>query len=281
MGCEKLIIKRFLEIYNSENGTNFSIDSCVKKDELPNFRNIKTYDYHCEDSQNNKQIGIEISRLIPHHRQRIVNLKMRVANLKEQLKRSLKGDFLFVLSLYIFKHERNKMLRRIFKEIYQEILSLSNNIAIGELINLSCCDGAGIIKKSEEDEFNLIFLPITLASASDKDIKRALIDALSKFEANSENERKNIILLVELITIARRDISYFIKDLEFGFNEEGIYTGIKKDFSIIDEIYHIAISKDSIIAKIYPSENEFGFFSEEDFKRSEELYNCCLDYFLH
>lgn len=283
MQCEELIIKRFLEIFNTENHTNFSFENCIKKDETLSYRRIKTYDYECEDLENKIKIGIEIKRLIPHHRKRIKNLNMRVKNIKEQLEGRLKGNFLLGISLYEFKYRRNKTLRRIFEEIRKGILSLCNTISTGEWRRLSCCDGTFILKLSEEESrFNLRLCPISFASASEREIKKSLNDALKKFEADLINNRKNIILLVELIESARRtEIAGLIESLEGGFDEDGNYTGRKKDFGIINEIYHIAISNDSIIARVYPEAKECGFFSSKDIKKSQDLYSHCLDYFLH
>lgn len=83
MSCEELIIKRFLEIFNSEKRTNFCFENCIKKDELPNYRRIKTYDYDCKDLKNKIKMAIEIKRLIPQERERIINLNTRVINIKE------------------------------------------------------------------------------------------------------------------------------------------------------------------------------------------------------
>lgn len=282
MICEKLIIKRFLEIFNSENGTNFCLENCIKKDELPNYRRIKTYDYDCKDLKNKIKMGIEIKRLIPQERERIINLNTRVINIKKQLKGNLNGNFLLVIGFHAFNYRQNRTLRKIFNDIHEEILSLGNKIPTGKGIKLSCCEGVAFTKWSEESDFDLRLLPISLDSASPREIKKTLIDALEKFKTDSNIERINIILLVELSSIAQRtEIANYIEDLEFGFDVDGNYTKGKKDFSIIDEIYHIAISKNSTIAQAYPEQKEFGFFPSIDIKNSQILNELCLDYFLH
>jgi len=282
MSCEELIIKRFLEIFNSENRTNFCLENCIKKDELPNYRRIKTYDYNCKDLKNKIKIGIEIKRLIPKERERIINLNTRVIDIKEQLRGSLSGNFLLVIGFHAFHYRQNKGLRKIFNDIHKEILSLGNKIPTGKGIELSCCEGVAFAKWSEESDFDLRLWPISLDSASPREIKKTLIDALGKFKTDSNIERINIILLVELSSIAQRtEMANYIDDLEFGFDVDGNYTDEKKDFSIIDEIYHIAIGKDSTIAQVYPKQKEFGFFPSEDIKNSQILNDLCLDYFLH
>lgn len=282
MTCEELIIKRFLEIFNEENKTNFCFENCIKKDEMPNYRRIKTYDYDCIDLKDRTKIGIEIKRLIPHERERIINLNTRVINIKEQLKGSLNGNFLLVIGFHAFNYRQNKTLRKIFNDIHKEILSLGNKIPTGKGIKLSCCEGVAFTKWSEESKFDLRLWPISLDSASPREIKITLINALEKFRADFDNERTNIILLVELSSIAQKtEMANYIEDLEFGFDVDGNYTKEKKDFSIIDEIYHIAISKNSTIALAYPEQKEFGFFPSIDIKNSQILNELCLDYFLH
>lgn len=194
----------------------------------------------------------------------------------------MNGNFFLIIGFHEFNYRRNKILRKIFNDIYQEILSSGNAIPTGKGIKLSYCEGVAIVKWSEESGFDLRLWPISLDSASPREIKRTLIDALEKFKADSNSERINIILLVELSSIAQRtEIACYREDLEFGFDIDGNYTKEKKDFSIIDEIYHIAISKDSTIAQVYPQQKEFGFFPSEDIKNSQILHDLCLDYFLH
>lgn len=283
MNCEKLIIKRFLETFNSEKETSFNYKNCFKKDELPEFRSKKTYDYHCRDEINNKEMGIEVKRLIPEHRKRIINLNHKVKEVESRFKSVLTGDFLLVISPYIFIYKRAQALKKAFDVIAKEIASVADSLPQERLHNLSSFKGVGLVKYSEnKTEFNLNLMPISFASASSNEIVRALKDALKKFEEDFDGERINIILLVELSSVVKRTkIRSMIKNLEVGIDNQEMKFREKYNFSIINGIYQIGIGKKAVIAQVYPKIKEFGFYPDERKEEAIWLYEHCLDYFLH
>ncbi|MHA1641572.1 MAG: hypothetical protein ACTSVX_02445 [Promethearchaeota archaeon] len=281
MNCEKLIVTRFLEILNEETGNYFNFKNCVKEDELPNYSKQKTCDYHCKDIKSEKEIGIEIKRLIPPDIKKIKNLHQITKYTENQIGNSLCGNFILIINTYDFKYKRAKTLKKVFDDIKDEILSIGHNIKNGELKNLSSYKGIGLLKVSEtKKDFNLQFWPISFRNASNKEIIKALKDSLSKFGSSRTENQCNIILLVELSNVARRiEINDFIKDLETGIDEHEIKFNKKYNFKIIDGIYQICIGKKPIIAQIYPKLREFSFFPSKREGDNLNLYKHCLDYF--
>ena len=283
MNCEELIVKRFLEVFNEKRGTSFDFEHCIKKDELPEFREKKTYDYHCKNLANEMEMGIEVKRLIPEHRERIINLGHRVKDIEKQLKDAITGDFLLVISPYKFRFKRAKTLKRAFIDVIAEVASVGASLPKGKLHNLSCYEGIGLQRLSEShSEFSLSFWPVSLASANQREISRALKNALKKFEVGIDEKRINIILLVELTGVLERaKINTMIKNLEAGIDEYEGKFGEKYNFRVMNGIYQIGIDKKALIAQVYPEQEEFRFYPDESRKDALLLYEHCLSYFLH
>lgn len=264
---ERFIVERFLEFYNSETNTKFEI--IEKKDEK--IRDKPSYDYHCSDSMASREMAIEVKRLIPKETRFEANIKNWFKKyVTEALNVQFDGTYFVVMNLYELGESefRNKKKRIDFFANIKEKIILNKNK--NDLIELSASPKIGLGKYSEEGTDLFLWL-INFASVDDNEIARILEKSLDKFSEDSDQGQINIILLLEKGTMCRRDeITDVIENLIEG-----------RDFMIVDEIYNLAIWRDTCIARIYPLNRimESIFFSPESYNEKGEFLLKCIGYF--
>ncbi|GEM_PF-1922054 len=278
---EIFIVDRFLDFYNREKKVCFQIVG--RRDNL--VRNKATYDFHCRDYKLQKEMGIEIKRLIPKER----GMVKKVENLFQKyfaltLKDKLKGTFALRINLYEFPTEElnnRKRQERIFNDISNKILSIQNNAG---LKTLSFYKGLGLLKLSEEGS-KIIIWPLPFATAKEAEIVKMLDKSLKKFNSDYDQNRINITLFLELSQACRNDISETIKFLEKGIelSEFGNFRrGERRDFSNINEICYIALWNKTAIARVYPHNKKMKsvFFAPTNFMNQSDFSKLCKNYFL-
>lgn len=263
---EVFIVERFLEFYNRDTNTKFEI--IEKKDEK--IRDRPSYDYHCSDSVTAREMAIEVKRLIPKETRFEANLKNWFKKyVTDALNVRFNGTYFVVMSLYEFRESefRGKRRRDFFEGIKEKIILNKDK---GGLIKLSSSPKIGLGKYSDEGTDLFLWL-INFASADENEIARVLERSLKKFSEDSDQNQINIILLLERGTMCRRnDIGEVIENLVD-----------ERDFTIIDEIYNLAIWRKTCIARVYPLNRimESIFFSPESFIEKSEFLRKCIDYF--
>jgi len=261
---ELFITERFVDFYNERGLTNFAIKE--KADEKE--REKSTFDFHCIDENSKSEMAIEVKRLIPKEK----TLKQNIINwvhdyVEEDLKGKIKGDYLLLIKNFESPFKSNRRDRiKLLSDIHEEIQSLQDP---GEYYDLKCCKGISLLRLSKEGK-GITAWPVDFSRANDEEIARILDSSLSKFESE---EMINIILLVELSSMARRTkIASIIEDLEHGF-EPSKFDAEPRNFDLINGIYHIAIHRDTVIAQVYPTKKIFesGFFTPSDFMEISEF----------
>jgi len=255
---EQFITERFLDFYNEREGTSFTI--IEKKDELE--RNKAIYDFYCIDKAKNLEMAIEIKRLFSREKTHLKNIMNWVHNYVEKpLKEKIKGDYFLLVKGFESPFKLNKKERiKLLKNIGEEIQSLEDP---GGYYKLKCCEGISLLRWSKEGS-SITAWPVDFSSADDEEVVRILDASLRKFESE---EMINIILLVELSSVARRtEIASIIEELEHGF-EPNKFNAEPRNFDQIDGIYHIGIHRDTVIAQVHPNNKIFesGFFAPSDF----------------
>jgi hypothetical protein len=263
---EVFIVERFLEFYNRETNTKFEI--IEKKDEK--IRDRPSYDYYCSDSVNAQEMAIEVKRLISKETGFEANLKNWFKKyVTDALNVRFNGIYFVVMSLYEFRESdfRSKRRRDFFEGIKDKIILNKDK---GGLIELSSSPKIYLAKYSNEGSDLFLWL-INFSSANENEVARVLERSLKKFSEDSDQSQINIILLLEKGTMCRRND---IADVIEGLIEE-------HDFTIIDEIYNLAIWRDTCIARVYPLNRimESVFFSPESFFEESKFLRKCIGYF--
>ncbi len=254
---EHFITERFLEFYNKRESKNFVIKE--KADEKEREKPI--YDFYCVHEDSKKEMAIEIKRLFPKEKTHVQNIINWVHNyVGKPLKGKIKGDYDLLIKGFESPFKTNSRERiKLLKNIKEEIQSLKNP---DKYYKLKCCEGISLFRWSK-DGSDITAWPVDLSSADDEEIVRILDASLKKFESE---EMINIILLVELSSVARTEVSSIIKRLEQGF-EPNKFGVDPRNFDLINGIYHIGLYRDTVIAQVYPKNKLFasGFFNPSDF----------------
>jgi hypothetical protein len=261
---EKFITDRFLDFYNREESTHFEIKA--KADEKE--REKSTYDYYAVDKISKKEMAIEIKRLIPKEKKNKEKIKKWVEKyINNPLKSKIKGDFSLLIKAYEDPFPSNRRKRMdLFKKIREEILALDVS---ADFTPLKSCPGMSLLRWDEKGN-EISAWPFDYSTADENEIVRMIDSSLTKFEQGSII---NIVFLIEHSPSAQREkIRQIIEDLEQGFKPNGFKTK-KRNFNPIDGIYHIALHKDAVIARVFPNDKIFetGFFNPNDFMKANEF----------
>ena len=264
---ESFITKRFLEFYNKDKSTHFEI--CEKSDEKE--RNAPTFDYFCIDKTIKTEMAIEIKRLFSSNKTHISRIQNWVKReIEIPLKGKIKGEYILLIRGYDSPFRTNRRERiALLKSIREEVQYVEE---LGESYQLKGHKQISLLRYSEEGS-SISAWPVDFSHADDEEIVRILDSSLKKFEGQGNHEGTNIVLLVELSTVARRsEIVSIIKQLEHGF-EPSNYNAVKRDFSSIKGIYHIGIHRKTVIAQVGPNDRimETGFFKPSEFMEMNEF----------
>lgn len=270
---EQFITERFLDFYNERESTRFVIGK--KKDKVQ--RNRATYDFHCIDEEAEKEMAIEIKRLFSKKKTHIKNIVNWVHNYVEKpLIGKIKGDYFLLIKGYEspFKSNRKERLK-LLRDIREEIQALKDP---GEYWKLKCCEGISLLRWSKEGS-DITAWPVDFSSADDEEIVRIIDASLRKFDSE---EMINIILLIELSSVARRtEIRTIIENLEHGF-EPNKFDAEPRNFDIINGIYHIGIHRNTVIAQVYPKNKIFEsrFFIPSEFMEISKFHQWTIKHLL-
>jgi hypothetical protein len=183
------------------------------------------------------------------------------------IKGKVDGEYFLLIKGFESPFKSSKKQRKeLLKKIREEIHAVKDP---GSYYNLKCCEGMALLRRSK-DGSGITAWPVDLSRADDEEIVRILDSSLKKFDSE---KMINIILLVELSSVARRtEIASIIEQLKHGF-EPTKFDAEPRNFDLVDGIYHIGIHHDTVIARVHPKGKIFetGFFKPSDFMDVSEF----------
>jgi hypothetical protein len=261
---EKFIGERFVENYNDKESAAFHI---INKADIAE-RNKRIYDFYCVDNISGKKMAIEIKRLFPKDRSAIKSVEKEIHTyIEKPIRGKIIGDYSLLIKDYKFIFGQKKRKRKVFfKALLEEIISIGEPV---DYYKIRLHDGLALFRWSETGS-DITAWPIDFSSADEEEVARLLDASIKKF---NNKDIINLILLVELSSVSRRDeIPSIIEDLKIGI-EPKRFSAEKRDFKMIRGIYHIGLFRDTVIARVFPEDQiyEMEFFDPSKYMEPSQF----------